>query len=262
MANSTDLSIFSVTVGAEGASAASKPWLLMMHGWGKNHLDLRPMAELLSTTYRVLLVDLPGFGRSALPKEVWGTRDYAERLYAHLDQQGIGRCDVLGHSFGGRVAIRMAALCPDRVGRLFLVASSGIPRPRSFAQLAKMRVLGLVRSILKFCDKCSGTHLFANWFVPRFASRDYLQAGALRPIFVKTVNEDASEDARKIKAPTLLLWGQEDMETPVALGQRLHQLINGSEMLVFPGRGHEPFENAGHHLLTTYITRFLEAHAA
>lgn len=245
--------IHSVTVGSEG-----KPWLLMMHGWGQQHMALRPLAELLTSSHRVLLVDLPGFGKSPMPTEVWGTREYAERIVKLLDEKGIAKCDVLGHSFGGRVAIRFAAHHPARVGKLMLVASSGIPRPRSFSQRVKMKSLAVVRTFLKFCDGITGSRLFAEWFVPRFASRDYLQAGALRPIFVKTVNEDASADAALIKAPTLLLWGQDDTETPVALGKRLHEIISGSEMLVFPMKGHEPYENAGHHVLTKYITRFTE----
>ena len=91
----------------------------------------------------------------------------------------------------------------------------------------------------------------------RFGSRDYLAAGELRATFVKVVNEDLSELAQRIQAQTLLLWGDRDLETPPEFAHRYAALIKNSALCLLPGKGHEPYENAGHHLCAFYLTPFL-----
>lgn len=244
------------TLGNPGA-----PVLVMLHGWGQTLLSLKPFGELLSKDYQVVLVDLPGFGKSPAPQEVWDSTAYAHALVQHLESKGIKNFDLLGHSFGGRVSLRLAAYYPERVSRLILMASHGLPTPRPLKSRLRLKVLGWLRSFLKIVDASVGTKLFESWFVPRFASKDYQQAGILRGIFVKLVTEDASSDVAKIKAPTLMLWGQDDTETPVELGQRIKALLQKAEMYVFPLHDHHPYSNAGHHLLTRYVLDFKARYA-
>lgn len=239
----------------------AKPALLMMHGWGQTSVSLQPLAELLSSDYRVVLVDLPGFGRSPLPAEAWDTVRYAERMVELLDELKIDRCDLLGHSFGGRISLRLASRFPDRVQRLFLVASHGLPTPRPFLKQLRMQGISMLRSLVRFIDRVFGTSWYTQRFIPHFASVDYQKtSGVLRQIFVKLVTEDATADAVRIKAPALLLWGEQDTETPVELGRRLQRLIQGAALRVFPLHDHHPFSNAGHHLLTRHILEFKRQH--
>src|SRR5262245_34456351 len=99
--------------------------LIMLHGWGHSINEMRPLGELLSAGHPVHTVEFPGFGQSPVPKEVWGTKDYAERILEYLDEQGIRATDLLGHSFGGRVSIQLATLRPDRVKHLVLINTAG-----------------------------------------------------------------------------------------------------------------------------------------
>jgi pimeloyl-ACP methyl ester carboxylesterase len=233
--------------------------IIMMHGWGQSLESLRALGELLAGSCQVYLVDLPGFGRSPLQADDWDTIQYAERIVAYMDAVGIAKADLLGHSFGGRVSIRLASRYPDRVRSVILVNSHGLRSHVTGKKKMRATIMKFMSNSLKKIDQIFKTQLFQNWFVPRYASVDYKNAGPLRKILVKTVNEDASDDASKITNPTFLLWGELDTETPVELGQRLNQLIQGSKLVVMPGKDHFPFLRGGEHLCARHILNFLQS---
>jgi pimeloyl-ACP methyl ester carboxylesterase len=222
------------------------------------------MAEALANSYRVVLIDLPGFGLSPLPSQAtnqgggWDTLQYAERIKRFLDQQGITSCVLVGHSFGGRISVRLAAKYPQLVHSLVLIGSHGLPRQRTLKQTIRIKAIGTAGQIAKKIDKLIHTRIFANWLTPRFGSADYLAAGDLRATLVKTVNENLTEQASSITAPTLLLWGAKDQQTPLDLAHSYNRLISDSELYIFPDNGHEPFADVGAHLMVRYIENFLQ----
>jgi pimeloyl-ACP methyl ester carboxylesterase len=122
-----------------------------------------------------------------------------------------------------------------------------------------VRWIRAITKTTKALDGLIGTRIFAHYLAPRFGSRDYNAAGDLRRTLVKTVNEDLTVQASSIKAPTLLLWGANDSETPVDLARSFHRLITNSELHIFPNKGHEPFADVGSHLLAQYIDQFLSS---
>lgn len=256
------LPLHSETLGTTG------PTVVLLHGWGRSLQALRPLGELLAKDFKVVLIDLPGFGRSPLPPGAsndgggWGTEEYAERVKAFLDQSGISQCTLLGHSFGGRISVQLASRYPSLVSSLVLVGSHGLKRQRPFSQEIRVRWIKLLVSIAKSVDGVTGSRFFAHYLAPKFGSRDYKAAGDLRKTLVKTVNEDLSAQAATIKTPTLLLWGADDQETPVDLARSFNSLIEGSELHIFPNKGHEPFADVGSHLLARYITTFLSSRGA
>jgi pimeloyl-ACP methyl ester carboxylesterase len=111
--------------------------------------------------------------------------------------------------------------------------------------------------VAKRIDGLIGTRLFAHYFAPRFGSADYKAAGDMRKTFVKTVNEDLTEEAKKITSPTLLLWGANDREATLDQAHTYQSLLPDSELHVFPNKGHEPFNDVGSHLMVRYIESFL-----
>ncbi len=231
--------------------------LLMMHGWGQNLESLRALGELLSKHAQVHLIDLPGFGRSPAPVEDWDTIGYAERIHRYLQDNSIEQADLLGHSFGGRVSMRLASHHPQCVRSITLINSGGLRRAGK--PTLKSKVVRVLGKTLKQMDKSVGTKSYERWFIPRFASTDYKNAGRLRNILVKTVNEDVTEDAGKITAPVFLLWGELDTETPLEMGQRLHSIIRNSKLVVLPGKDHFPFLGDSAHLCARYIIEFLKS---
>jgi pimeloyl-ACP methyl ester carboxylesterase len=231
--------------------------LLILHGWGHCLESLRPLGNLLAQHSQVHLIDLPGFGRSSPPDGVWDSSNYADRLIEYLNSEGLEAVDIVGHSFGGKVAMNLASRHPDRVRRLILMGASGLLRQRPLKEQFRFQGLKWAGKALKRIDAICGSELFKSRFAPRFGSSDYRQAGAMRSILVKTVNEDLTELIKGIRCPTLLLWGEEDPETPIEIAHRLNRLIKGSWLLIFPGKDHQVYKDAGAHLCAYYIFPFL-----
>lgn len=229
--------------------------ILMLHGWGQTLESLQPLGELLAFEAQVHLIDLPGFGSSALPDGGWDTNQYADRILRYMDEQGLEQVDLLGHSFGGRVAIRLASRYPNRVRSLVLINSAGLQRHRSLLQWIRIKLIKWLRVFFSLIP-VFGSRL-KEWHTNRFGSRDYKNAGPLRGTLVKTVNEDLTSDASQIQAPTLLIWGELDTETPLEMGIRLHRLIPHSRFIELPGRDHFLFRNEGAHLCAYYVLQLL-----
>ncbi len=231
--------------------------LLMLHGWGQSHQNLQQLGELLAPNHHIHLIDLPGFGLSPHPGDTWNTFQYAERLAQYLHEHNIDRCHILGHSFGGKVAMSFAIMYPHLTNRLILIAPSGLKRHRSLPDKLRMKAIQFFGKTLKSIDVLFKTALFQDHFAPKYGSVDYRNAGAMRAILVKSVNEDLSDKIATIKAPTLLLWGENDTETPPEIAIRLQMLIEGSKLILFPQKGHNLFHDCGSHLCASYIAPFL-----
>jgi pimeloyl-ACP methyl ester carboxylesterase len=232
--------------------------LLLLHGWGQSVDSVKPLGELLTRSSQVHLIDLPGFGRSPAPEHAWSAFDYADRIIHYLDKKNIGQVDLAGHSFGGKVALCRAIRYPDRVRRLVRIATSGIRKQKSLVQKLRSFALKWSGKGLKLIDKKFKTELFTHHFAPRFGSPDYQKAtGVMRSVLVRSVNEDLSPLLKKVKASTLLLWGEQDTETPFEIAHRLNQMIPGSRLIPLAHKGHYPFEGVGFHLCAYQITNFL-----
>jgi pimeloyl-ACP methyl ester carboxylesterase len=230
------------------------PPLVLLHGWGQDHRALYPLGELLAGSRPVHLVDLPGFGRSDLPPGAWSAGEYARCILDYLEANELVTCDLFGHSFGGKIALTLSHHFPDRVRRLILLNSSGVPRKKT----TRGKAIQILGKVTKGIDRTFRTSLFRETFTPRFGSTDYLNAGAMRPVLLQAVNESILPLAKGLQTKTLLIWGEKDSETPLYMGTTLHELIPDSELLVLEGKGHSPFLDAGHHLLTHYMEPFLQ----
>lgn len=237
------------------------PPLLMLHGWGQTHEALKSLADLLVPVVSPHIVDLPGFGRSPVPDAVWSAYDYAERLMQYADDSGLKTFAVLGHSFGGKVAMCLAIRYPERIKRLALLAPSGVPARKTLKKCLRMWAIKATATAVKQADACCKTDYFQAYFVPRFASKDYQNAGPMRPILVRSVREDLSPALPSIRCPSLLLWGEQDTETPLEAGRRIARLIPRAALHVFPQHGHFLFQECGAHLCATYLRPFLKGEA-
>ncbi len=237
----------------------SGPALLMLHGWGQNLHSLKPLGELLSAYFTVYIVDLPGFGKTPVPEGAWDTIRYMEWVLDFIDETGLDKVIVLGHSFGGRIAIRLAANHPDRIEAIVLMAAAGLQIKRSFSKKMRMKWIKAVKHVTRFQAKITGIDL-NEWFINKYGSRDYKNAGRMRGTLVKTISENLTEEAKKITAPTFLLWGEKDQETPAYFGKEFNDLIKNSKLTILPGRDHFPFIANGQNspdLCAKYILDFL-----
>lgn len=236
------------------------PHIIMMHGWGRSLNDIKPVADVLAEYATVHVIDLPGFGKTPPPPaEGWDTNQYAELILDYIRKQNLDKVILLGHSFGGRVSLRISAKHPELVSKLILIDSHGLRPIRTLYQNLRVQCIKKAAKIVKLIDKTFGLKLYAEKFAKRFGSADYQNAGVLKNTFVKTISEDQTSDVEKIRAKTLLLWGSEDQDTPVAMGQKFHQLIKDSKLIVLEGKGHSPFHGVGAHLCASHIIKFLQS---
>ena len=218
--------------------------VVLLHGWGASSQTLAGVAACLAPLFQVTSVDLPGFGWSQAPPRAWGVADYADHVRQLLDELRIPKATLLGHSFGGRIAIQLASRQPERVGRLLLVASAGVrPRrgPRYYARVGTAKALRRLLALPGLGGL--GGRLLSRWQA-KVGSRDYLAAGQLRPTLVKVVNEDLTPALALIQAPTLLLWGDQDHEVRRPAVDVMAARIPGARLRVFAGAGHFPFQDA------------------
>lgn len=209
--------------------------VVVLHGWGGRLESMTPVISCLASSARVVALDLPGFGESPPPAGVWGTPDYAEFVRDVLATLGIDRAAFVGHSFGAKTSLYLAATHRDHVTKLVAQGASGL---RS-APSAKARVKRAVSKGARYAGKLGPVGRAVRRAVyDRIASQDYKDAGDMRPILVKVVNEDIGHLLPNVAAPTLLIWGTEDDAAPLAHGQRMEQLIPDAGLVTFDGAGH------------------------
>ncbi len=217
------------------------PPVLLLHGWGASAVTFTPLLEGMATPRRLLAPDLPGFGESPVGRGGWTTAAYADLLSAWLGGLRVQRYSLLGHSYGGALAIRLSAgdFPPDR---LLLCAPSGIRPEAAASPSLRVRAYKGLRGAAGALPP-GPRRRFRSWLAARMGSRDYRAASLeLRPTLVAAVREDLSPLARRITLPTLIVWGSNDPELPLRPhAERLRALLPGSELVVFEGSGHFPF---------------------
>lgn len=201
--------------------------VVALHGWGRNAADFRDVLD----GYSAAAVQLPGFGVVDAPPTAWRPADYARWLLPALDEDHPPI--LLGHSFGGRIAVRLAAAYPTRVRALVLTGvpmtklhSARGPDPR-YAFIRFLRSLGLVpQSQLDQARR-------------RFGSADYRQAsGVMREILVHTVGEDYLDDAAHLDLPVELVWGEFDKPAPLEVARKTLALLPKGHLSVVPDSEH------------------------
>lgn len=242
----------------ERLGAAAAPLrLVWLHGWGQSRGAMRPLAERFATRAETLLVDLPGFGQAPVPPADWGTEQYGAALAEWLARLPPARNVIAGHSFGARVALRLAAARPELAGGLVLIAGAGLKRRRSLAYRARATLLRASLRVAALLDRVARTGL-AERMRSRVGSADYRRAGALRGVFVRTVTEDLTEAATRVRCPTLLVYGALDTETPPEFGERFKALIPSAELAILPHFDHWTVLGPGRHQVESLMKRFLE----
>ena len=209
------------------------PKVLALHGWGRDGADFTEVLDGMAA----LAPDLPGFGSSPPPAQVWGADQYARQLIPIVEETETPIV-VVGHSFGGRVAVCLAARRPELVAGLILsgaplVGAARRSRPRLSYRLIRWgRNRGLISEArLEALRRQSG-------------SRDYRAArGVMRDVLVKVVNESYEGQLDALSLPVDLIWGAEDLEAPVAkvhaAERRLREAGCAVRLEIVPGVGHD-----------------------
>jgi len=206
--------------------------VVLLHGWGQNIEMMRPLGDKISNK-RITILDFPGFGESTEPDKSWTIYSYVEFLEEFIKKLKLKNITLIGHSFGGRVAIGYASR--NKVDKVVLLGS---PCVRSERKSTKEKVL----KTLKKVPLLNG---FGEYMKNFIGSEDYKNAsGVMREVLVSVINQDLSECAKKIDAPTLLIWGSLDTAAPVEDARKLEELLKDGALIVLEGYTHYAYLEA------------------
>ena len=206
----------------------SKTSLVFLHGWGQNIEMMLALAKPFSKKCNVLIVDLPGFGKSDEPNTVWSIYDYAEMVNKFCNNLKIKNPILIGHSFGGKISLAYAIKYKPK--KIVLLASP-------FKKNIKKPTLKM--KIYKFVKKIPGLNKLENFVKNHVGSTDYKNASEMmKKILVNHVNLDLSDEVSKIKCPSLLIWGTNDTAVSINDAEELEKLIPNAGLVKYEGCTH------------------------
>lgn len=215
---------------------SSNKILVFLHGWGvDSKLWFGLIPELINKNYSLYFLDLPGFGQSQVPESTYDVDDYKKIVYEFVKKMELKNVNLVGHSFGGRIAIKLAAENPDFLEKIILVDTAGIV---TTSKIKKITAL-IAKTISPIFRPAFMQPLRKKLYL-LFGS-EYLENEKLSKIFSKVVSENLTRLLTRIKKPALIIWGKNDQVTPLYYGELMNKLIPKSKLIVFENAGHFSF---------------------
>lgn len=213
--------------------------LMLLHGWGQDVSTWYGCLDGLKKNFTLWLIDLPGFGRSDVPRKPFKILDYSEIIFQFIKKLNLKKPNIIGHSVGGRIAIKLAVKHPEVLNKLILESSAGVQPKRDLIKY-------LIYPFAKFFhylipDIFNLKEKLRLRFYKKLES-DYLTSGPLKETLTNILKEDLTKDLSKIKNETLLIWGEKDptKESSLRNGKLMYKLIPNSRIEVLEGVEHFP----------------------
>lgn len=217
----------------------NKDEIILLHGWGASIKSFYPVYEYLSKDYKVYVIDMLGFGKSDEPPSSYTVSDYANIILKFINKLNICSPTLIGHSFGGRVIMKLVGELGYTPKNIILVDSAGIKPKRRPSYYFKVYSYKVAKNTVKLLfNEQKAEKIISNMRKKR-GSSDYINASEnMKSVFVKVVNEDLKYTLKNIKVPTLLIWGENDLDTPLKDARIIKKHIKNSGLVVLKGAGH------------------------
>ena len=222
-----------------------KDTVVLLHGWGQNIDMMKPIGNYLEQDYQILIIDLPGFGNSEEPKYAWSLLDYVKSIREILLKEKIENPIMMGHSFGGKLALLYASIYD--VKKLVVFAS---PINHNHKVSLKSKMLKQIKK-LPLMDK------LGEKMKNHMGSTDYRKSSPImRKILVNHLGTDIYDDLANIKASTLIVWGEQDITVSPNVAYEIDNAIPDSGVVLLPGTHYAYLENLNRVIDILY--KFLE----
>lgn len=212
------------------------PDVILLHGWGQNIEMMSPIGDaLVDNGFAVYNIDLPGFGQSDEPNRAYTLDDYTDFLETFIKKNRIEDPIIIGHSFGCRIAIKYAARKENTVDKLVLTGAAGIKAKHGVVYYAKIYWY----KFIKLFKNVPFVKYYVEEALEEAGSEDYRNSSPImKGVLKNTVNEDLTSTLKKVKVPTLLVFGSKDDATPLWMAKIMHEEIKGSKLIVYKGLSH------------------------
>lgn len=232
--------------------------MLILPGWGTTIDTYKILIDSISLYSCVYCLDMPGFGGSDEPQESWNVDDFVAFIIDFINSQNIKELDIIGHSNGGRIIIKLVNQknLNFKVNKLVLIGSAGIVHEKTLSQKFKIKTFKVCKKILEFKPINSIFPNLSEKLKNNFGSEDYRNASPImKQTMVKLINEDLRNLLPNIKNPTLLIWGSNDQDTPIQDAKLMEKLI--------PDAGLVEVENCSHYVFlerANYVNKILRTY--
>lgn len=218
-----------------------KESILILPGWGDTRSTFNNLISTLEKYYTVYIIDYPGFGKSSFPNRDLTIYDYSYLIKEFITLNNIKNPIIIGHSFGGRISILLAGLYKMKIKQIILMDAAGIRRKKSI----KVRLKQFIYKTLKKIGNILPHRLkdkYLNKLISIFGSTDYKNLNPnIRKTFIQVINEDLTIYLKDINCSTLLIWGENDLETPIEDGKLMTSKIKDSGLVIIPYASHFPY---------------------
>lgn len=215
-----------------------KQKIIILPGWGDTRKTFNTLIKNLVKNNTVYIFDYPGFGNSKILTKDLTIYDYANVINEFLKENKIYNPIIIGHSFGGRIIITLSGCYNTKFKKIILMSSAGIKPTKTKKQLLKQKIykfLKLFSNLLPSKIKKSYLKILLNIF----GSKDYKSIPEiLQKTFKNIVNEDLTNYLNKINDKTLIIWGENDIDTPLLDGLKMKKLIRNSTIKIVKNTGH------------------------
>lgn len=215
--------------------------VVILQGWGTHYSIYDSLAETLNKKYTVVQFDFPGFGDSDEPREAWNVDAYTDFFCTFMQALGITQAHLIGHSYGGRVVIKLATRdnIPFTIGNIVLVDSAGVLPLKTLKQKISIKKYKILKRIFNTrLVYFLFPEIIDDWR-SRQGSDDYRNASPImRQCLVMAVNEDLTHLLPHVQQDTLLIWGDLDMDTPIRDAKIMEEKIPSAGLVTLKGAGH------------------------
>lgn len=227
--------------------------ILILHGWGSNLKRWKKVAHFLNKKgFKIILLDLPGFGKSKEPNSIWGYKEYTAFLLSFLKKLNLDKINLVGHSLGGSLSIKLASENPQLVKKLVLI-SPGFWGKTSLRGKLLWKGIHLSYRLFSYRWPREKIFPFFNEKIKKLTGRPYyLAQGKMIKIFEKLIQTNINPLISKIKAKTLIIWGEKDF-SPLENAFLIKNLIGEAEIKILKGVGHSP-----HRFLPRKLAKLIE----
>jgi len=239
--------------------AGEGPAILILHGWGGSSDSWLEVQRILAEKrYRIITPDFPGFGKSVTPPEPWGIKDYNNFVLEFTQKLNLNNFFLIGHSFGGRIAIKFTSQYPEKVKKLILCDSAGIKPKPGLKTLIIFWVARIGNAIFSPKHLIRIRDTARNLFYVFLRNKDYVKAnGTMKETIKNVLKEDLLSEISQIRTKTLIVWGGVDRMVPLKYAHIFKEKIKDSQLEVIPKIGHSPhLEEPGK--LSSIILKFLK----